>query len=983
VNGVQYLKDDDYEEQATTLILQTSSRSISAGTSDMQYQQQLWADQNGHDNNRRFSVVHTIRHNITSFMAEDDPDGRKSKRNRCMAILVGVGATLLVLSLAYVVSGGFGASVQSADSGDTTGNDGGTGTGTSNSTVVIPGDAGSHPSHVPVPPGQKRKAAKPPLATTNREGVDPLTDIIDTSLFDSVPKPFPTGAFWTNFAMMPPAVSNKEGGNTAPPSYDDMHNRVISYPVAALPYAMRWGFMEGLQISYPSFHRKIEPKVVSDVFYPDMTMTVAEGIAKREIPSHDLLSATLRFYTNSADDSSYAASPTAASTMDVYIVQGSPYVTTKYTGSTPMVTPLSIYSEFGAIGAGGNMDTDGACNDLAVQGITGSQWQIKMTGTQFVLGQPEGLTWLLMASDSITLSLDCASKRSLKATQKFTGVLRLAVLPPGCTISGSAAKQLMAHSSVYPTGGNVITKYKAGQSTSQSDLAEVQFSYTIDGATSGNSTTELLMLSLPHLTPILENEALDFTNFDGEYKCIKGKMTPVRGNILSFTEKLTSFGFTNKHRITDTNVLNLLKQTVARDLRLNPPTAEDSYGFGKEICRLANLALIASEVAEVDDDDLLDQALEMMKKYLKPWLDGTNKDALLYDSAFGGIITTLGLYNKMADFGNGRYNDHHFHYGYFAYACAVVGKFDASFVEQYGDVIDAIVADVANDDAHSPYFPIARHKSWYDGHSWASGLFPQGNGKSQESSSEAVNCYYGVYLWSIVRGDQYMNYFARLLLATEIRGARTYWQTGPDSDAYPSEFAENYMVGNLGGLDVNSLTWFGDKVYYVHGIQMIPITAITEELLRSDYVSKEYKNIIAPVYDNVEVSWKGFFVCDLAIIDPSQAWINAQDLLSAYLDVGLSSSQIYYWIATRPGVDPAAIDAEISAGGKNTDKSCMMNTGCAPLGLVGDCCPTPEGNYLGCCTKASSCDVNPGCASLNLGGDCCPTGKGVFLGCCT
>ena len=32
------------------------------------------------------------------------------------------------------------------------------------------------------------------------------------------------------------------------------------------------------------------------------------------------------------------------------------------------------------------------------------------------------------------------------------------------------------------------------------------------------------------------------------------------------------------------------------------------------------------------------------------------------------------------------------------------------------------------------FFPLSRHKSWFDGHSFASGLFPFANGKSQESS---------------------------------------------------------------------------------------------------------------------------------------------------------------------------------------------------------------------------------------------------------
>ena len=31
---------------------------------------------------------------------------------------------------------------------------------------------------------------------------------------------------------------------------------------------------------------------------------------------------------------------------------------------------------------------------------------------------------------------------------------------------------------------------------------------------------------------------------------------------------------------------------------------------------------------------------------------------------------------------------------------------------------------------------VSRHKDYFDGHSWASGLWQQGNGKGQESSSE-------------------------------------------------------------------------------------------------------------------------------------------------------------------------------------------------------------------------------------------------------
>jgi endo-1,3(4)-beta-glucanase len=53
--------------------------------------------------------------------------------------------------------------------------------------------------------------------------------------------------------------------------------------------------------------------------------------------------------------------------------------------------------------------------------------------------------------------------------------------------------------------------------------------------------------------------------------------------------------------------------------------------------------------------------------------------------------------------------------------------------------LDALVLDIANMDSSSTDYPLARHKDMFDFHSWASGLFPQGNGKSQESISEVIN----------------------------------------------------------------------------------------------------------------------------------------------------------------------------------------------------------------------------------------------------
>ena len=154
---------------------------------------------------------------------------------------------------------------------------------------------------------------------------------------------------------------------------------------------------------------------------------------------------------------------------------------------------------------------------------------------------------------------------------------------------------------------------------------------------------------------------------------------------------------------------------------------------------------------------------------------------------------------------------------------------------EYGDHVDALFFDVvynqnnSSDVNPSSYFlPLARHKSWYDGHSFASGLFPFADGKSMESSGESVNCYYGAYLWSVVRwggdtgADCDMVNFMRLLLAMEIRSVRTYWhmwnqeEDKLNTDVYNPLFSKNLMVGNVGMMDVTVATWFGTKNLYVH-----------------------------------------------------------------------------------------------------------------------------------------------------------------------
>ena len=423
------------------------------------------------------------------------------------------------------------------------------------------------------------------------------------------------------------------------------------------------------------------------------------------------------------------------------------------------------------------------------------------------------------------------------------------------------------------------------------------------------------------------------------------------------------------------------------------------------------------------------KAYALLEKYLIMWLVGDENDKrLVYDAQLGGILSKEGMKDVVnSDFGNARYNDHHFHYGYVLYASAILGRANPKFISQYGPFVDALFYDVANNGADAKqtsvgkeiFFPLARHKSWFDGHSFASGLFPFADGKSQESSSEAINCYFGAYLWARVRwgSSSSMVDYTRLLLATEMTGAKTYWHmTAPTQGkksaatsssgssnatlpsnkgpslipiAYDAEFRKNYMVGNLGMTDVTSTTWFGNDNIYVHLINFMPVTAITSELFDKGYVKGE--RTVLSENDSVENAWRGYSICNEAIIDPNAAWLEAQNLISTQLDPGLSKSQVLFWVSTREGfsssttVEVSNSDSDVMSGGDidGGSEATPEQDGTSSSSSIKNTADTASKPANAQSTSLARCTSHEKCVAEGLLGVCCPTNEGVFLHCCS
>lgn len=559
-------------------------------------------------------------------------------------------------------------------------------------------------------------------AVDRAEYGDPLSDIIDTSLFDSSllhkgikggdPRhqfifPFPTGAFWTNLVLAPPKAEDQ-----------------LSYPIAVYPYAYKWSPTE-LQFSYPARHRVQDSTSIHDYFFPDLTFQVKEQIGSRKVTKFDPLSISLRF---DVDRDKYMLS---------HLVQGSPYATLILQGVTPVLRALSIFSEISCPRDEEQSSQNNSTRRRLEYGmclVNTEGNMVTASGVQFILQSQEGARYIIFASVPIILQLDLQSKTSIWATSNFSGVIRIAHLPESpnsksgspseiSVSSSSGLQRLIYHAGVYPTGAEVSWSFRdafpssssgpavstsgthsrrhlsstndQGSSSTSSTatntgsrplsvgrIGTLHFEYAAESTTPFSSASKpkpLLLLGLPHhIQSIATGQQLSYEKFDIDYRCIKGPMRPIIGSSWSYDEFLPTLGMEQTQETNATLLPYAVRRTILEsleeDIKIAQPTlTENVYGFGKQSARLAQIAYVASRIQErtlaltsgnttkykshneVDTRAALvsRKATDILYMTLDRFFTQNATDFLLYDSNFGGIVTSDGLRDHQADFGNG------------------------------------------------------------------------------------------------------------------------------------------------------------------------------------------------------------------------------------------------------------------------------------------------------------------------------------------
>ena len=636
-----------------------------------------------------------------------------------------------------------------------------------------------------------------------------------SNLWGAIKKPYPTGAFWTNLV-----VDNGDG------------------VAVVLPYGVKC-LLTGVQVSYSPTRRVVSNLFVRDTFDVDLEISAEEKYVKHEVASHDEFSVTMKFSFNGGE-------------MRTPLVKGSPFISVIYTsksGITPVIRSNTMKITAVEVREMSVPATNHWYNPFSGPSLNVNYYVVTLGNFQ---------KWLVLfySSDESLYSQPFFSwnaeenKLSGRAIPSATTVLvRVSILPT--QELENAIQVLLQHGAVYPTGGHsTISEVHSGEvQIDQPAITHIEYHFHTAEVSKESAHQHLLMLALPHhlrviTAPVDGRNALLATSTTCDIAavsaggteldmsmnsipclspiyCMKGRLIPIAGKQWTLTYNSTLvrwiYPLSDTAPIT-TEHLSVIGQSLVDDVSvtfLEEP--HDPYTVGKALARLSMLALIADNLGVIlvivdrffniiffVDTGIAacrEKALQEIQSNIMPWLTGTNIDRLLYDTTHGGVVPQQGLMDIQADFGSGLYNDHHFHYGYFLYTGAVLAKLSPAFFTPYQSFFDTLSRDICNPSLQDRFFPFARHKDMYDGHSWASGLFQQANGKNQESSSESVNAYYAVALYADITEQPKLRSFARSMLTMEIQSVQMYWHVSATTHVYDKVFGEALgMVGNVGAL---------------------------------------------------------------------------------------------------------------------------------------------------------------------------------------
>lgn len=251
----------------------------------------------------------------------------------------------------------------------------------------------------------------------------------------------------------------------------------------------------------------------------------------------------------------------------------------------------------------------------------------------------------------------------------------------------------------------------------------------------------------------------------------------------------------------------------------------DTYWGGKGLIQMAMNMTFALETGDTATYETSRRRLRAVMENWLTYTPGEDRYFFAYYPRWGSLVGYEYSYDS------DRFNDHHFHYGYMLYAGALLCLNDPDFRAGYGEMLKLVAKDFANWDRTDTRFPIFRTLDPWAGHSYAGGLGDgaNDNGNGQESSSESMQGWGGVYLLGVALGDDAMRDAGIYGWLTESSAVAEYWF---DRDhIYPGrEHNYDYTLydhpynTNITSKGIGWWTWFSGDPLWMHSIQWMPVS---------------------------------------------------------------------------------------------------------------------------------------------------------------
>ncbi|CRG90295.1 hypothetical protein PISL3812_07338 [Talaromyces islandicus] len=487
------------------------------------------------------------------------------------------------------------------------------------------------------------------------------------------------------------------------------------------------------------------------------------------------------------------------------------------------------------------------------------------------------------------------SSTTLAGPAGFCGTIQIAKNPAGA--AGEAVYDQSA--GVYATTANI-----------SGSVTDATGTYRLSWEKAGRnaSSAPLLMFAFPH-----HIQSFDETTKQGLQpvqlrSTTKGNTTAVLGDSWTMVEQnlpvdmdfapwspaLGSVSTLSAENIQ--TIMDAAKTELTEDVDGQSNVNSMYYG-GKVLSKFATLVYTVNTLA--NDPQSAAATLDGLKKAFARFVNNEQQFPLVYDNVWKGVVSSAAWETNdlNQDFGNSGYNDHHFHYGYFIHAAAIIGALDPSWIEPNKAWVNMLVRDAGNPATDDPFFPFSRAFDWFHGHSWAKGLFVSGDGKDEESTSEDAMFAYAVKMWGKTTGDKSMEARGNLMLAILRRTLSNYFLMEDDNINQPNNFVNNRVTGILFENKAHHTTYFGANLEYIQGIHMLPLLPSSAYTRNQTFVQQEWDSMFAenactPASSVTSGGWKGVLYANRAITNPDESYefFKQPDFDQAWIDGGATPS---------------------------------------------------------------------------------------------